>query len=431
MASSPEIVFIVDGFDSAGNIVTVADRLKSISDNWQPNLFEQNKAYYRAFCTDRVQFVAYKDIGSFDPNKKYLYFVPLNDWHWNIQQFFMLVSRDMQRRFAENGVGFYFCQDLEMYPNVGLEFFVHYVGIVNLFRAVHSYPNVPIYFSLMSDLIPPHKEYLQAYGEFKNIKYVTSPLLFLFAREELIAKNGSIDVGRILDAYLTGRKEKQFMALSRDPKYHRLTMMHALRAYDLLDDGYVSNLITRPYSSDPLKARKTPFSAAVAADMDVSLMPRMTLDDVGGAAPYIRADGVGGNFPHRFMEASCYDLVQETATRYEASGMLDFSVVTEKVLKSLMLGRPFMINGGPLCLSLLKRWGFKTYEHLFDESYDALADFTERQDVIIKNVLRYKRRRDVLMDKIRADKETLIHNVNNVMSFDFEGILVNEILSGA
>ena len=112
-----DIVFIVDDIKEDGELVTAADKIRALSANWQPNLFDKNKKYYQAFTGNRIKFVPLHQIESFDPNKRYFYFIPMNDWHCTAQQYFFLLSKEVLYRFAENRVGFYFCQDFEMYPN--------------------------------------------------------------------------------------------------------------------------------------------------------------------------------------------------------------------------------------------------------------------------------------------------------------------------
>lgn len=44
--------------------------------------------------------------------------------------------------------------------------------------------------------------------------------------------------------------------------------------------------------------------------------------------------------------------------------------VTEKTVRALAQGQPFVIYNGPGTLNLLQQWGFQTYSTLWDESYD-------------------------------------------------------------
>ena len=423
-----DIVFLVDDIREDGELVTPTDRLRSISDNWQENLYEKNKDYYTKYTGKRVKFARLADAmsGSLDPSKRYLYFVPIEDWKCHLQLYFNVVSREKQEWMAKNGVGIYFAQDFEMYPNLDVNFFGNYLGWVLLCQLAHA-PVTPIYFSLISDVAEKHRAPLKnAFGD--RARFVTSPLLVNFARDELFLKLGTIDVHEIVRAYLSSPKEKSYVALTRDSKYHRISMMHGLRAHGLLSDGYVSYLMPRPYSPDSMWARSA-YADRVRADM-ASPLPRMTVDELPESlVPGIQA-GIGGVLPIRHMTASCYDLVQETATNYEGGPLtLDMSVVTEKVVKSLFLGRPFLLNGGPRALALLRRWGFETFPMLFDESYDDREEYVDRQEVIVRNVARWAGKREEFMSVVRSREVTALldRNSQRVTSFDFESTLIDEV----
>lgn len=428
-----EIIFIVDGFDEQGNIVTAADKLKSISNNWQPNLFDKNKYYYQKYTGNKIKFVALHDIQSFDPNKRYFYFIPMNDWHCTAQQFFFLLDKETQRRFAENRVGFYFAQDFEMYPNLNIQYFGSYLAWLRLIRDAHSFPQIPIYFAMCAELEPKLKFALRrAFGA--DIRFVNSPLLTVFTREELsnkfLSKGVTLDTANIIDDYLSADKSKLYMALTRDPKYHRVTMMHGLRAFGLLEDGYVSNLMVKPYPADAAAANPSEYSRRVVADMGAGFLPFMEVDSLPDDLIPGIYHGIGGDIPFDSMRSSCFDLVQETATRYDVlEPVVDMAVITEKTMKSLLFGRPFLVNGGPGCLKAIKRWGFKTYDFLFDESYDDRAHFMDRQEILLSNVKRYKNLHGDFMSIMRENRSVLEYNSQHMIRFPLEDVMIDAILN--
>ena len=74
-----------------------------------------------------------------------------------------------------------------------------------------------------------------------------------------------------------------------------------------------------------------------------------------------------------------------------------YPFITEKTYKPIAYQHPFMIYGQSRTLAQLHDLGFETYENLFDESYDhvANADSTEpdkKLDIIINNVRDFERR---------------------------------------
>jgi hypothetical protein len=428
--ANTDIVFIVDGFAPDGSLLTAFDRIKAISDNWQENLFTKHKAIYHESMGDRVKFIPYSEIKEFDPTIKYFYFMPMNDWHCTAQIMFNILDKDMQRVFAENSVSFYFCQDLEMYPNLDINYFANYLGWLHLCKQVHSYTEIRIYFAMCSKIVPHYLSALKdAFGDM--IHFVNSPILLEFSMHMLEKKHADLRsiCYQIRDQYMKTEKQKMYMSLSRDSKYHRMTMLHGLRAADLLDDGFVSNLMPRTYGRNNIVSQSS-YAQAVSRDIiNNGCMPSLVIDDIVWAYDSTVYTGTGGDIPIQFMSASCYDLIQETATNYEANMPIDMAVMTEKTAKSLIYGRPFMINGGQGSLNVLHEWGFKTYPMLFDERYDICQDFIDRQEIIVSNVARWKGKYSEFMNRVAQNdvQDIISHNVERMLAFPIEELLIKEI----
>lgn len=428
-----DIVFLVDDIDENGNIITAADKIKAISPNWQPNLFDKNKHYYQKYMGSRIKFARLRDVTNFDPNKRYLYFIPMNDWHCTQQQYFFMLDKETLRRFAENRVGFYFCQDFEMYPNLNLNYFGSYIAWLRLIRDAHAFPQIPIYFAMCSELPPSLKLALRrAFGG--DVRFVNSPLLVMFTIDELsdkfISNGNRMDMSMVFNDYLTTPKHKLYMALTRDSKFHRITMMHGLRAFGLLEDGYVSNLMPRIFSTEAVAVKKSQYAQKVVWDMTTGMIPHMEVDKLDPTLIPGIYHGIGGDIPFQSMSTSCFDLVQETATRYDVTEpIIDMAVITEKVIKSLIFGRPYIVNGGPECLKVLRRWGFKTCNFVFDESYDTASHFIDRQEIIVSNIKRWKGLQDDFMALVRENKDVLEYNSRRVLNFPIEDLMVDAIMN--
>ena len=61
--------------------------------------------------------------------------------------------------------------------------------------------------------------------------------------------------------------------------------------------------------------------------------------------------------------------------------------ITEKTMHCFNLGRPFLLIGNPNTLKYLRDvWGFKTFDFLFDESYDKEVDQITRVQKVIKQL---------------------------------------------
>lgn len=57
--------------------------------------------------------------------------------------------------------------------------------------------------------------------------------------------------------------------------------------------------------------------------------------------------------------------------------------ITEKTLKCLIAGHPFVVMGTYRYLEFLKQLGFVTYNHLFSEDYDRISDLDTRMNAVL------------------------------------------------
>jgi hypothetical protein len=60
--------------------------------------------------------------------------------------------------------------------------------------------------------------------------------------------------------------------------------------------------------------------------------------------------------------------------------------LTEKVLRPIACRQPFMVLAPQHTLKFLRSRGFRTFEHLWDESYDDLADPVARMEAVLHNM---------------------------------------------
>lgn len=111
---------------------------------------------------------------------------------------------------------------------------------------------------------------------------------------------------------------------------------------------------------------------------------------------------------------------------------------TEKIWKPIAVGHPFLLFNGPNSLKLLKDMGFKTFDKIFDESYDTIEDHQLRQETIFLEILRICSKSEYEIQKMYKEiKPVILHNYNhfwqefsNVNRQDFALVKqeINEIL---
>ena len=62
--------------------------------------------------------------------------------------------------------------------------------------------------------------------------------------------------------------------------------------------------------------------------------------------------------------------------------------LTEKILRPIACGKPFILAATPGSLQYLKNYGFETFAELIDESYDTIDNSRDRLDAIIQEMKR-------------------------------------------
>lgn len=107
--------------------------------------------------------------------------------------------------------------------------------------------------------------------------------------------------------------------------------------------------------------------------------------------------------------------------------------LTEKTFKPIALGMPFVIVGTQGSLEYLRSYGFRTFEGIWDESYDQAPD-----DVRIQRIASLLQSLDELPAEAKQDlfeqcHEVIEHNWNHFYGGGFEAVLwqeLNEMLNG-
>ena len=102
--------------------------------------------------------------------------------------------------------------------------------------------------------------------------------------------------------------------------------------------------------------------------------------------------------------------------------------LTEKTFKPICLRMPFMLVGTRGSLQYLRSYGFKTFGHLWDESYDDEVDDHQRIEKIAVTLqsinLLPVHQKQKLFDQAQQVCE---HNYNHFYNGGFEAILWSEL----
>jgi len=102
--------------------------------------------------------------------------------------------------------------------------------------------------------------------------------------------------------------------------------------------------------------------------------------------------------------------------------------LTEKSLKPIVMGQPFIIVGCPHSLKYLHDYGFKTFSSLWDESYDTEVSSTIRFEKIINLIYNIANLSPSEYQKMFNEaKKIALYNRKHFYSEKFEQHLINEL----
>jgi hypothetical protein len=102
--------------------------------------------------------------------------------------------------------------------------------------------------------------------------------------------------------------------------------------------------------------------------------------------------------------------------------------LTEKTLRPIACGHPFLLAGGPGSLQLLRNYGFKTFHTVINEDYDHVADSTQRLTCIIQEMQRLHTMNPSQLDHVLTECKIIAdHNKKWFFSNDFFQIVTDEL----
>jgi hypothetical protein len=76
--------------------------------------------------------------------------------------------------------------------------------------------------------------------------------------------------------------------------------------------------------------------------------------------------------------------------------------LTEKIIRPIACGHAFVLVAGPGALAYLKSYGFKTFNSVFDESYDQQTDTVKRLEMVVQTMKNIQQLTDLDWKQINA-----------------------------
>lgn len=93
--------------------------------------------------------------------------------------------------------------------------------------------------------------------------------------------------------------------------------------------------------------------------------------------------------------------------------------ISEKTIKPILAGRPFIVLAPPFHLKMLHELGFKTFDKWWNEDYDTIEDHNLRFEKIYNLIIEIINKPDKELQNILLDmQEILIHNYNNLSKLE-------------
>jgi hypothetical protein len=170
---------------------------------------------------------------------------------------------------------------------------------------------------------------------------------------------------------------KHYLCLMHRDKFQRRFISYLIHKNNLYEKGIVSHKRvdwdnTKPFEIELFKSRP---------DFDEVAYNNYAFKkhNVDSANP--KEDAISYESYQKHINEVSFEIVTESCVG-------DSLYITEKTFKPIIFGLPFLLLGNPYSLKYLKHLGFKTFDQVFDESYDSETVFYDRANILFENVKR-------------------------------------------
>jgi hypothetical protein len=223
---------------------------------------------------------------------------------------------------------------------------------------------------------------------------------------------------------IVAQYKKDFISFNRlvhTDRSYRIYFVSNLIEKNLISRGLISFGVagtTDPTWNAEISARKSKLSKHARSHINQHLKnyhEQLNIDGdvVPGSASAVIPDQVHDSFWH---------VVTETVFYYDKLHL------TEKIFKPIVSKQPFMLLAAPGNLAYLKSYGFKTFDSVIDESYDAIQDPDQRIDAVVDQLNWYCNLTDAEKLDVAEKLEPIIeHNFHHFYG-EFRHIITRELL---
>ena len=293
-------------------------------------------------------------------------------------------------------------------------------------------PNKVIFVSSAINLSEIHEKYLEENTEDVQIKVGLNPWAFLGKSREIARilegndysfKGKNSTYLKTEDIDFKSKRKVKFNYLNRRLRPHRLVLLSLLESEKLIEDNYVSydldlsfhgkdrnfyEIITqeRTIKNKPLLSDRNYLGSCLKGYRRLNKRYKKTIDfdDINSVW------GFGYESPWIYNE-SYFTVVSETLF-YERGVYM-----SEKTFKPIAHCHPFVIVSKEGTLKYLKELGFKSFDDLWDESYDSIEDDSERIVAVFELIRELSNKSDdEWIDIYEKIKDRLIFNREHLLS---------------
>jgi len=270
-----------------------------------------------------------------------------------------------------------------------------------------------------------YKKYCDSIGEnpMCHLEYIAENLLINSHLAEKLA----------VYKYNPSFRKKTFLMFNRRwlGHAHRTLFLYNIYKMNMLEDFYISftkqdvdhnvnySQVVNNQFRNFFFRKDNPLDYKILEQLENKLPLVLDTDDlVSGALMFDRFDNT-----KQFYDDSFMHIISETYF------VTDIVHITEKTFKPMIYRQPFIMLGPPNALKCLRDMGFRTFHDIWDESYDAITDHSERFYKILdlcKSINEWSMLKKIsIMHKC---KEIIDYNFNKLLNFKQERFVVNEII---
>lgn len=258
------------------------------------------------------------------------------------------------------------------------------------------------------------------------INIIYSPFLFSWNFHFINEKQNVND-------FFDSPKEKKFICLNRLTREHRMVLTYELHKRGLVDSAYYSFFRNVNYVNG-LGSELENITHIFRDSTGLSSVQQFEiLNYINTNVKNLYVDNIN---PHEnkaatlltdYINKSYLYVVTETFF-YETEVFL-----TEKIIKPIITGSPFILVGPAHGLAVLKEFGFKTFSGIIDESYDAIINPKKRMKRLVQIIENFCKKSDSeLNDFLQKAKPICEYNFqhykNNMLSIVSKNGVADSVL---